>query len=341
MNKYSKTSSFYRSVKLDYFSENEKHLQKARDQNKIYMAQPKRQCCKICETALPKNVDFNSHQIDYIFCTNCNHLNGIYDDTISFVKEIYLKDDGDNYATEYFDEKYLQRTKDIYLPKVEFLDSSVQEENYKVLDVGCGSGYFALGCLLKNISISGFDVSKKQIEFGNNRINSHKEQKKPLYAVTEEAFFDEIKNTNADVISAVGVIEHLREPQKFFKAFKLSGAKYLFYSVPMFSFSVVLENMFENVFPRQLHGDHTHLFTEQSIKELNDRLGVKSVNEWRFGADIMDLYRATLVNLQKNNSSPKMIKFVDEGFATKIDEMQSVLDMNHFCSEIHVVAAKL
>ena len=108
----------------------------------------------------------------------------------------------------------------------------------------------------------------------------------------------------------------------------------------MFSLSVVLENIFPNVFPRQLVGDHTHLFTEKSIEELHNKMDVNSLNEWRCGTDIMDLYRAILVNLQSNNSSQKMIEFVNEGFATKIDELQTILDMNHFCSEIHVVATK-
>lgn len=55
----------------------------------------------------------------------------------------------------------------------------------------------------------------------------------------------------------------------------------------------------------------------------------------------MDLYRAILIILEYNNSSQKMIKFVNKGFATKIDERQSVLDMNHFCLEIHVVTTKV
>ncbi len=337
--KYSKSSSFYIKTKADYFSENEKHLQKAKEQNRLYLAQPKRENCKICEVVLPKSVDFNSHDIDYVFCKNCNHLNGVFDDTSAFVSAIYLESDGLMYANEYFDENFLQRTTDIYLPKVDFLTSSLPPKKYQILDIGCGSGYFVLGCLLRNISATGLDLSKYQVDFGNDQISRHSEQLPLIYA-EEDSFFEEIINTNADVVSAIGVIEHLREPQKFFEAFKLSKAQYLYYSVPMFSLSVVLENILPNVFPRQLFGDHTHLFTEQSINKLNELIGVKSVSEWRFGADVIDLYRFILVNLQSNNSSQKMIEYVDEGFGTKIDELQSILDINHFCSEIHVVATK-
>jgi len=45
-----------------------------------------------------------------------------------------------------------------------------------------------------------------------------------------------------DAISAIGLIEHLRDPQKFFDAFKLNQATYLFYSLSMFSKIFTLVN---------------------------------------------------------------------------------------------------
>ena len=108
----------------------------------------------------------------------------------------------------------------------------------------------------------------------------------------------------------------------------------------MFSFSVVLENIFNNVFPRHLSGGHTHLFTEQSIARMNEIIGAKSIAEWRFGVDIMDLYRSALSNLQQNRCSQKLMDYLHNGFGTKLDDLQSILDRNHFCSEIHCVVSK-
>jgi 2-polyprenyl-3-methyl-5-hydroxy-6-metoxy-1,4-benzoquinol methylase len=141
-----------------------------------------------------------------------------------------------------------------------------RKKKYEILDVGCGSGYFVYASLLRNLAATGCDVSKTMVDFGNTQIN-HQLNKSPLKHESEEGFFESIIKSNADVISAIGVIEHLREPHKFFSAFQKSKAKYLYYSVPMFSFSVALENVFKNVFPRQLSGGHTHLFTESSIKK--------------------------------------------------------------------------
>ena len=146
--------------------------------------------------------------------------------------------------------------------------------------------------------------------------------------------------SNAKVVSAIGVIEHLRNPHKFFTAFKKSKAKYLYYSVPMFSFCVLLENVFKNVFPRQLFGDHTHLFTDSSIKKMNKIIGLKSIAEWRYGTDIIDLYRHILINLQANKCSKKTIDLFNAGLLDKIDNIQSIFDKSHFCSEIHLLASK-
>jgi SAM-dependent methyltransferase len=263
-----------------------------------------------------------------------------FDDTKSFIEKLYISEDGAEYSLNYIDEDFLQRTNDIYVPKVDFLISSLPPKKYEILDVGCGSGYFVCASLLRNLSANGLDVSKKMVDFGNKQI-SHHLQKSPLSYASEEGFFESIVSTNADIISAIGVIEHLREPHKFFTAFQKSKAEYLYYSVPMFSFSVALENVFKNVFPRQLSAGHTHLFTESSIKKMNEVIGVRSIAEWRFGTDAMDLYRHLLTNLQANKTSQKMIDFLYSGFGKKIDDIQAVFDKNHFCSEIHVIASKL
>ena len=338
--KYSKPSSFYLKTKQDFFTGNDKLLQESIKQNELYTAQPQRNVCKICEVALPKAIDFQSHGVDYIFCSACSHLNGKFEDTQAFIEKLYISDDGSDYSSNYIDEDFIKRTEDIYIPKVDFLINNIPLREYEILDVGCGGGYFVFAALLRKLNTSGLDVSKTMVDFGNNQI-SHHSKKKPLKFEKEKGFYNTIINSKANVISAIGVIEHLREPHKFFTAFKKSKAQYLYYSVPMFSFSVALENIFKNVFPRQLSGGHTHLFTEQSIEKMNKIIGVQSIAEWRFGTDVMDLYRHTVTNLQKNNSSQKMIDYLHTGFGKKIDEIQSVFDNNHFCSEIHSIVSKI
>jgi len=336
---YSKPSAFYLNTKKDFFTNNDELLKKSLNQNQIYTSQPTRLFCKICQALLPLTTDFHSHNVDYVFCEKCSHLNGKYDDTKSFIEKLYISEDGNEYSENYIDKNYSQRTDYIYTPKVDFLASNLPIKKFKVLDIGCGAGYFVYALLLKNLWASGLDVNKTMVDFGNTQIYNHL-KKSPLIYASEDDFHEKIVRSNADIISAIGVIEHLREPHKLFTSFQKSKAKYVYYSVPMFSFSVVLENIFKNVFPRQLSGAHTHLFTEMSIKKMNEIIGAQSIAEWRFGTDVMDLYRHFLINLQKNKSSQKMIDFLFAGFGKKIDEIQSIFDKNHFCSEIHLLLSK-
>lgn len=338
--KYSKSSSFYLNSKKDYFVNNEKLLADELKRNELYTKQPIRIFCKLCEASLPIKVDFHSHNVDYIFCDNCSHLNGKFDDTKEFAEQIYIANEGSEYSLDYLDSNWNQRVSDIYTPKIDFLIEAIKKNDLKILDVGCGCGYFVCAALEKNISATGLDVSKSMVYFGN-KILSKRFTSSPLTLVDELGFFDAIRNSSADVISAIGVIEHLREPQKFFDAFKKSKAQFIYYSVPMFSLSSTLENIFQEVYPRQLSGGHTHLFTEESIKKMQKIIEVKSIAEWRFGTDAMDLYRHLITMLSKNNSTQKLIDLIGKGLGTKLDEIQSIFDENHFCSEIHCISKKL
>ena len=109
----------------------------------------------------------------------------------------------------------------------------------------------------------------------------------------------------------------------------------------MFSFSVILENIFKEVFPRQLSVDHTHLFTEDSIQKMNALIGVNSIAEWRFGTDVVDLFRHSLISLNKNNASQKLKDYLNSGLGDIKDELQAIFDKHHFCSEIHCIASKI
>lgn len=337
--KYSKPLNFLFKIKKNFFNKNDEWLKESLKHNHFYSQQKKRVNCKICNTKLAKTIDFKSHNIGYIFCNLCSHLNGEFEDTKKFVKKLYMSDGGKNYYKNYIDKDFNKRAMQIYMPKLDFLMNNVPKNKLKILDVGCGMGYFVYVSLIRNIEAKGIDINKMMVGLGNNQIK-HLINKTPLKFNENEFFYQSITESSANIISAIGVIEHLRQPHRFFKAFKNSKAQYLYYSVPMFSFSVMLENISKNVFPRQLSGGHTHLFTEQSIKTMNVIMGIKPVASWRFGVDAMDLYRHILFYLKKNNGSQKLIDYFYLYLGKNLDEIQSVFDKNHFCSEIHCIASK-
>lgn len=175
---FSKSSKFYLNTKKNFFNDNNALLKESLNQNKLYASQPNRKRCKICIAVLPKTVDFTQHNVDYVFCDKCLHLNGRFDDTKSFIEKLYISEDGNGYSKNYIDVNFLQRVTDIYLPKVDFLISNLPVKKYEVLDVGCGGGHFVYALLLRNLKASGLDVNKKLVNFGNSQI-LHRFNKSP------------------------------------------------------------------------------------------------------------------------------------------------------------------
>ncbi len=341
---YSKPFGKYFQRKETFFLDNEVLLDKTRKINDLFADQPSRFECKLCSSELKKTHDLEQHGVKYIFCDSCNHLNGMNHDTLDFVNAIYIQEGGAEYSKNYVQADFLTRASEIYRPKLEFLMSALKHDGIQapreILDVGSGSGHFVFESIRSGIPTRGIDVNSEMVRHGNTHIHASLGTM-PLELVNEDSFFSRISQTEADVISAIGVIEHLRNPGEFFSAFIQSRATYVFYSVPMFSLSVLLENVFNDVFPRQLGGGHTHLFTEKSISHLNELFQANPISEWRFGTDIMDMIRSLEVTLKRNGSSDKTIEIARKNLLQSADSLQSSLDKNHFCSEIHVVAKKI
>ena len=112
----------------------------------------------------------------------------------------------------------------------------------------------------------------------------------------------------------------------------------MYISVPLFSLSVFIENSFRSVFPRHLAGNHTHLYTKESLYYLAKKYKLKIIGEWWFGTDIPDLYRS-LIN-SSNSNLPKYKPHINKYLFSQIDALQSVLDKNKICSQAHMIFEK-
>ena len=137
----------------------------------------------------------------------------------------------------------------------------------------------------------------------------------------------------------MGVLEHLKHPDLIFKNFKNSKAKYLYISVPLFSFSVFLEHAFQDVFPRVLGGVHNHLYTEKSLKYIIKKNELQIIGEWWFGTDMMDLLRFMKVKSNPKNAK-KFKNNLSHYFISIIDDLQKVLDQKKLCGDVHLVLKK-
>lgn len=333
MKRFSKPAGPLIAAKQAFFAQNDKLLADARAINAAYAAQPRRTTCKVCEAPLGEPA-FTSFGVGYCICSACTHLNGAHEDTEAFAQALYQSDGGAAYSANYL-AAYDQRVEAIYLPKVDFLLEVLAQEGVEqpsLLDVGCGGGHFVRACELRNLAAKGIDPSETLVALGQGKLAQN-----TIRAVQMADFEAAIAATQRPVVSMIGVLEHLQHPLKALAAFAASQARYLYISVPLFSFSALLEHAAQDVFPRQLSGGHTHLFTPQSLTRLAERFGLASAGEWWFGTDIVDLFRALMV---RGGGNPVYAELVQQMLGPHLDALQAVLDQREACSEVHIVFRK-
>lgn len=156
--------------------------------------------------------------------------------------------------------------------------SKMVKKGAKILEVGCGVGYF-LRWLEKKYDVVGVDISSQAIKIAKNRTKASL-----LVADAQKLPF---RNETFDVIVAFDVIEHLENPVKFFReAYRvLSRNGLLILSTPNpGSFGCYIKAQK----PKQ-NGllDEKRVLQWHGYKD-NSHISIKSIIEWR--------------NLLKNNN---------------------------------------
>lgn len=328
--KFSKSYKDVFNLKKDFYNNNNNNLKKILRINQSYIKQKKRLKCKTCKSNLTKTI-FYSHKVNYLICKKCGHLNGQSVETKKFLNNLYLKNEGKNYSRNYLT-NYIDRVKKIYIPKVNFL-TTVIKKKIDVLDIGCGSGHFVKALELKKINSTGYDPNLQLIQLGGKFLDKNKIFNKEINNCKNE-----IINSKHNVLSAIGVLEHLENPIEIFELFIKSNKEYFYISVPLFSLSVFIENIFKNIYPRHLGGPHTHLYSKKSLYFIAKKFRLQILGEWWFGTDFPDLYRSLLLSL--NYKDKKFINYFNKIFLRNINEFQSILDREKSSSEVHMVFKK-
>lgn len=334
--KYSKPLGNLNSLKKNFFENNDGMLQMADGMADILLSQPPRNACKICGSPLATPL-YKSHGINYIECQKCGHLNSECEDTDDFASKVYVEDDySKNYSAKDKD-GYLNRMNMIYVPKAQYLSDCLASEGLSIgqiniLDIGAGCGYFVSAAHKLGMSATGIEVSSHEVAYGNEMMDTP-----CLTCVGLTDSIDYIKSTDSNVISAIGVLEHLIHLDENLQAIKSNkNIQYLYASVPMFSFSSCFEAAFQDCYNRHTGGTHTHLFSNESIAHLADSIGFELCYEWRFGSDINDLYRFLMVSMQKNGNE-QLASYFSDKFTPLMDDLQTVLDKSEFSSELHFI----
>ncbi len=340
--KFSKRAKDIIELKKSYFDDDIDLWKKNIRLSQIYREQPKRKKCKNCDCLINEAPFFTKQDIDYFLCKNCMHLNGGYQDTIEYARQIYL-DENNNYAKTYASleqDSWKERVKAIYQPKADFLfyclkEHGVRYKNLYYLDVGAGSGYFvqAVANVCGYDHVIGYEPSHTQVRLANKMMG------KEIVKIMDMSDLSTIlQRCNSEVVSFIGVLEHLIEPRNALKIIADNKKiKYMFVSLPLFSFSVFFELVNQDRFNRQLSEGHTHLYSKESIDYFCKELGFNILGEWYFGTDIVDLFRFNYIKMKQLNVSDSAIVYFRQQIIPIIDQLQSTMDKTKFCSEVHLL----
>lgn len=332
--KFSKSYGDIVSLKTDFYTNNKLNKNIALKLNRIYKNGPKRKICKNCEKKI--GIFFiKNFGVKYNLCKFCGHLNGEKLETKSFFKKLYVSGTGSKNIEKNYKRAFNQRVSNIYNDKVLFLKNTLKKK-IKVLDVGSGAGHFLKALEKNNIKASGIEPNKLMCKIGNFYLKKNKLLNKDLNELEKIVLSNSDK---ANCLSAIGVLEHLENPNGFLKAFKRSNFKYLYLSVPLFSLTSFIENSFQNVYPRHLSGGHTHLYTKDSIYYFAKKFKFSIVGEWWFGLDIADLYRSLIVSSSQVNKDAYR-RSLNKYFYSILNDLQKKVDEKKLSSEVHLILSK-
>jgi SAM-dependent methyltransferase len=335
INVFSKSNKDVQEIKKDLSSLNKKHLLFSNKIAKSYNKLHKRINCKNCGKKLPKKYDFLSFSVKYKICRKCNHLNGAQEETQSFFYKNYVSESN---LSKFYKKDLKKRLNKIYIPKVKFLIKNLRLDNKKlsVLDIGCGAGLFICSLNRLKIKSKGLDISPNLISIGKNQLGI-----KNIFSKTEKEIITEIENTKFNCVSMINVLEHVLNPNHFLEAIKSNkNIKYFFINVPLFGFSSMFQSFFPNVFPRQLGGLHTHLYSVKSLEFICNKYKFKSLANWWFGQDGIDLKRSVINQSIFLNSSKYYNNYLSNCINTIEEKFQNLIDESKYCSEVHMVLKK-
>jgi 2-polyprenyl-3-methyl-5-hydroxy-6-metoxy-1,4-benzoquinol methylase len=151
----------------------------------------------------------------------------------------------------------------------------------RVLDIGCGSGYWAGVMLSRGYKVVGIDPSEKGITIARKTHPGARFER----TMATETLLQEIGETPFDVVLSLEVIEHVYEPRDWAKAAHsaLKPGGTLICSTPYHGYlknlALALTNGWDNHFTALWSGGHIKFWSYNTIRQL---LAPEGFSNFRF-----------------------------------------------------------
>lgn len=274
--------------------------------------------CPVCGSGRYKE-EFEKHAIPLVQCQNCElrfhtkiaaDSNDVYQDP-SYT--VYTKEDSEEHF-QYRKERFGRE-------RIRLLEHHCGDlSQKKLLDVGCGNGYFLSAAKEKCGSCIGLELSEHLAE------SARKNSGVLVYCKLIEEFPD----SDIDIVTAFDIIEHIHNPVQFLLAatrvLKVGG-HILLYTPNFDSFSVKVLKAYSSIVDPS---EHVILFNHRSLEELGKRAGLTVIHTETRGLDIHSILAFQSCSGQKQ----------DEFLGQWLNELQAMIDASAAADYLRIIYRK-
>ncbi len=233
--------------------------------------------CPLCGSG-ERETEFRKHDVELVGCLDCRLRYGAR--IPSNLDDVYKSPEYVSFSKEDSDEHYSYRRDRFGRERVAILEKYCGDlTDLKILDIGCGNGYFLSAAMERCKHCFGTESSGRLRKFAT--------QKTGLSVFGED--LENLPERDFDIITLFDVIEHVPAPARFMETvieLLKAGGHILMFTPNFDSFSIrVMEAHSSIVDPTE----HVVLFTRPSLKYLADALRLETIYYETQGLDIQNI----------------------------------------------------
>lgn len=260
---------------------------------------------------------FKKKNLNIIDCKNCQFIHVAPRPSEKFLTNYYKKKYYQLRKPNYFKDqkKEIIWWKKIFNIRLIMFEKFLKRKG-KILDIGCGPGYFLSEAKKRGWDVYGIEPSKQAADYAKKlklKINCGSYE-------NENNYF----NKKFDVIYSHGVIEHLSDPTEYFsKIKKFLNKKALLYSSTANEFNLYQLLFFlgkNNKKPKNkkvspwflVPPEHMNYFNHKSIKKLYERFNFKIINQT--STFPIEIFLLSGLDYVKNKKKGKLVQQMRENF---------------------------
>lgn len=226
--------------------------------------------CVVCGKKQEKQ--FTYKNFDYYTCPYCGHVTTYPFPTRDEMEKHYQKKfkEGNYQLAQEFAQEY----KVVYRQFVHLLKNALKRENtntkkIKVLDVGCFTGDFLVLMKEAGADVYGLELQDDAVKIANKKLHGR--------VKTADVMTDVFPAVRFDVITLLGIVEHVTDPMKLIKRSTelLKRGGILMVQTP--NSSSVLSRLTKQLWPPYAPVEHIHLFSRDSLTKALQQYGYTNI----------------------------------------------------------------